>query len=150
MRAAWGIERKFGSQSEGCEPMDNAMKRFSNFTLVALAGLAVTACANSGASYRPIVDGPRDAVFEQDLADCQALAEEREYLNGDTRTAMFAGAVIGGLLGWALDNSDAEDVADGALAGAAAGGLGGAAEAHGERRQIVMNCMEGRGHNIVG
>ena len=41
-------------------------------------------------------------------------------------------------------------VADGALAGAAAGGLGGAAEAHGERRQIVMNCMEGRGHNIVG
>lgn len=118
--------------------------------LLALTSLSVAACANSGATYRPIVDGPRDHVYERDLADCQALAEERGYVDGETRTAMFAGAVIGGLLGWASRNSDAEDVADGALAGAAVGGLSGAAEAHGERREIVVTCMERRGHNVLG
>lgn len=118
--------------------------------LIALSALSVAACANSGASYRPIVDGPVDAKYEHDLMECQSVAQQREYLNGDTRTAIVAGALIGGALGALTDNSDSEDVYDGMLGGAAAGGLSGAAEAHGERREIVINCMAGRGHNVVG
>ncbi len=118
--------------------------------LLALSSLAVTACANTGAAYRPIVDGPQDAKYEHDLADCQRIAQQREYLNGDTRTAMLAGALIGGALGALTNNSDSEDVFDGMLGGAAAGGLSGAADAHGERREIVLNCMAGRGHNVLG
>lgn len=118
--------------------------------LIALSALSVAACANSGASYRPIVDGPVDAQYEHDLADCQAVAQQREYLNGDTRTAMVAGALIGGAIGALTNHSEAEDVFDGMLGGAAVGGLSGAADAHGERREIVLNCMAGRGHNVVG
>lgn len=124
--------------------------KVQTLALLALTSLAVTACANSGAAYRPIVDGPRDAKYEHDLADCQSLAQEREYLNGDTRTAMVAGALIGGAIGALTNNSEAEDVFDGMLGGAAAGGLSGAADAHGERREIVIDCMIGRGHNVVG
>ena len=45
--------------------------------------LILSGCANTAADYQPIVDGPKDALYYDDLADCKQLAEQREYLNGD-------------------------------------------------------------------
>lgn len=110
------------------------------------AALLMTACAtNSGANYTPIVDGPYAPNFGPDLAECQTLSKEHALLNGNTQNDMLIDAVLGGLLG-----SADGDAVEGALVGAAAGGGSGAYEAHKERKDVVINCMRGRGHRIVG
>lgn len=123
--------------------------------LVGLGALVLTlpACAtNSGATYTPIVDGPRTASFQSDLSDCQSVARQRNYINGDTQNDAMLGAAAGALIGGI--EADSGDTLEGILAGAVIGGLFGGAEsaydARGERRDIVINCMAGRGHRVVG
>lgn len=116
-----------------------------------VAASVLAACANTGAAYRPIVDGPRAAGFEVDLSECQDLARERKLMNGDTKTQAAMGAVLGALVGLADDDvSDTEGVIGGAIAGAAAGSVSGSVDAQGERKDIVIQCMRGRGHKVVG
>ncbi len=116
-----------------------------------LASLAVTACANTGAAYEPIVDGPVSESYAADLASCQQLATEHAYLNANTRTDALIGAGIGAIAGVADDEvSDTEGAVAGAVVGAIAGAGAGAAEVHEERRQIVIECLQGRGHRVVG
>lgn len=114
--------------------------------------LGLTACGQTGSNYRPIVDGPLGYAYEKDLAQCKQLAEQRGLFNDETKMAALAGAAIGGVLGAveADDNTAPGGAVVGALAGGAIGAGGGAVKAHGERKQIVMNCMAGRGHRVVG
>lgn len=111
----------------------------------------LTACAHGGAAYRPIVDGPVDATYVADLGACRNVAETRNYLNSDTQTNAAIGAGIGGLIG--LVDNDGDDLG-GFIGGALIGGLLGTAEGafttREERKDIVMNCMAGRGHRVVG
>ncbi|WP_019960093.1 glycine zipper family protein [Woodsholea maritima] len=123
------------------------MKLVSVITLGVIA-LSTAACANSGASYRPIVDGPQSATYESDLAACQGVAQQRSYLNGDVRNDALIGAAVGGAIG--LVTGDSEDAWDGALGGGLMGGGAAMHETRGERRDIVIECMKGRGHNVVG
>lgn len=118
--------------------------------LILSAGLA--ACGQTGSNYRPIVDGPMGYAYEQDLAQCKQIAEQRSLLNDETKMAALAGAVIGGVVGAveAENNTAPGGAAIGALAGGAIGAGGGAIKAHDERKQIVINCMSGRGHRVVG
>lgn len=117
-----------------------------------LALLSLTACAsNGGARYEPIVDGKKAANYQNDLAQCQSLATERAYMNDDTKQDMLVGAAIGAVVGLADgDTSDTEGAIGGAIAGAVAGGSSRAVEARSERKEIVVNCMAGRGHKVVG
>lgn len=115
------------------------------------ATLTLTACASGGAAYRPIVDGPQDAKYSADLGECRQVAESRDYLNSDTRTSALIGAGLGGLVGLAeADNASVENFIGGALVGALFGGGDRALETRGERKHIVLNCMAGRGHRVVG
>jgi len=107
----------------------------------------VSGCANTASDYTPIVDGPTGALFEQDLAACKTLAEKRDYLNGDTKTEALLGAGIGALVGAAGNGGD---ILAGAVAGGTIGGAGKAWEVREERKNIVIKCMGGRGHAIVG
>jgi len=120
----------------------------SKLLLISLIATGLTACAGSGAEYEPVVDGPKDAQYRQDLAQCQGLAEEKSYINGKTKTNAAIGGVLGGVVGGLGDGLG------GAIAGAAVGGLiGGGTGAYdtvGEREQIVKNCMDGRGYNVLG
>ena len=122
------------------------------FLTIAVLGVALTACGETGANYRPVVDGPRDRLYAQDLSECRHLARERGYLNDDTKTQAGVGAVLGGLVG--AVSADDGDEGEGAIVGAAAGALigagSGAADAHGERKNIVIRCLRGRGHRVVG
>ena len=118
-----------------------------------IAALLLTACAtNSGAKYQPIVDGPKTAAYDQDLYECQRLAEQRKYINGDTKNDAMIGALAGAVIG--AISADKSDALEGAVGGAAVGGLigGGATayEARNERKHIVMNCMAGRGYRVLG
>ena len=133
--------------------MFNTIPNNRSLTLMALsvATVSLSACASGGAAYRPIVDGPQDAAYTSDLGECRQVAESRDYLNSDTRTSAAIGAGIGGLIGLAdSDNADFGDFVGGAIVGALLGGGDRALETRQERKEIVLNCMAGRGHRVVG
>lgn len=107
----------------------------------------VSGCANTASNYSPIVDGPKNAAFAQDLSACKQLAEQREYLNGDTKTEALVGAGLGALAG---ASGDAGDILAGAVVGGVVGSADKAWEVREERKKIVIKCMAGRGHAVVG
>ena len=112
-----------------------------------LLPVALAACADSGANYVPILDGTPSAAYQSDLADCQALARNQRHFDQETAGAAVLGAGAGALLGAADDEGDA---AGGAIAGALAGGVAGAVNASERREAIVVECLRGRGHRVVG
>lgn len=100
----------------------------------------LTACA-----FQPIVDQPR-AGYQQDLAECR---EQAERVAGPGTTAV-AGAVIGAGLGFALcaafGGRDCGTTTRGtAVMGSAYGAAGGAQS----EKQVVRNCLVGRGHRVL-
>lgn len=120
-------------------------------TVSAIAVLAVTGCANSGAKYAPIADGPVSPVYAADQEGCQQLATKRSYVNDDTKTDAVIGAGLGAVAGLADDDvNDTEGAIAGAVLGAIAGGGSAMLETRAQRRQIVIDCMKGRGHPVVG
>ncbi len=128
------------------------MKKFKTAIFTSLiSSCALSACATGGAAHQPIVDGPRDGVYYQDLAECRSYAEERRYDNSDVRTQALVGAGIGGLLGLAnAYSADEGDFFTGALIGGLFGGGSEALKTRGQRREILLNCLANRGHNVLG
>lgn len=112
-----------------------------------LATAALAACSGSGADYTPILDGAPSAAFRSDLAACQTLARNQRQYDQETAGAAVLGAGAGAVLGAADDDADA---AGGAIAGALAGGIAGAVHASDRREAIVVECLRGRGHPVVG
>ncbi|MEP2990599.1 MAG: hypothetical protein ABJN65_15165 [Parasphingorhabdus sp.] len=121
----------------------------STIMAIACTGLVLSGCANTASGYRPIVDGYEDEVYHADLADCQALAKTKRYDNGETKTAALAGAVLGGAVG-AIEDDSVEGAIAGVLLGGLIGAAGGAADTRTDRKDIVIRCMDGRGHAVVG
>lgn len=114
------------------------------FALLALS--MVTACADSGAGYRPILDGTPTETYQADLAACQALAKSQKQFDQEAIGAVAIGAGTGAILGEVDDN----DALGGAIVGAIAGGAAGAVNASDRREAIVIECLRGRGHRVVG
>ncbi len=112
--------------------------------------LPLSACAGGGAAYQPIVDGPQNAKFQQDLQQCQALAEQRGYDNSDVRTGAAVGAAAGGLGGVLRRGNDTRNGLIGAAVGSVYGASGAALATRTERKNIVKRCMIGRGHRVLG
>lgn len=106
----------------------------------------VAACANSGANYQPILDGAPSPAYQADLDACQALARNQTQFDEDTIAASVLGAGVGAVLG----EVDSGDHLEGAIAGALAGGVSGAVDANEKRESIVIECLRGRGHRVVG
>ncbi len=118
----------------------------TQFALGGVALVALAACADSGANYRPILDGAPTAAFQADLTDCQALARNQSQFDEDTIAATVIGAGVGAVLG----EADSGDALEGAIAGALAGGVSSAVDASERREYIVVECLRGRGHRVVG
>ncbi|MCV6589535.1 MAG: hypothetical protein OIF57_10960 [Marinobacterium sp.] len=125
----------------------NTSKVMTFTTALTLTAL-LTGCGSTAAQYQPIVDGPKDALYNSDLAACSELAEQREYLNDDVKSEALLGAGIGALAGLADDGGSG--AVAGALVGSAAAAGGRAWETRDERKAIVVACMRGRGHKVVG
>ncbi len=102
--------------------------------------LALTACAT-----KPIVDtkGLDQAQFEQDLAECTALAEQIDQ-GGTALKSAAAGAVIGGLFG-----AISGDIGRGAAFGGLSGGTVGALSGDQEKASIIRRCLENRGYTVL-
>lgn len=115
------------------------MNRLIRASVLALVAVALGGCFATGAKHRPIVDGSDPRKYEADLAACQEVARQRSYLNPDVQMH----AAIGGAVGAVVNGFE------GAVAGAAVGGGTAAVDTVRERKAIVINCMEARGHNVV-
>lgn len=122
------------------------MKPNATLMMLPVLGFALAACEAEPQGL--IVDGPKTANFHSDLAACEELSHQR----ANDRVGATGGAIVGGLIG-GVEADDGDEVG-GILAGALLGGLLGSAEDAAEvdeaREQIVFNCMQGRGHKVVG
>lgn len=118
-------------------------------TIYAMAMLAALLCSGCATTqYRPLVDsGVSRGNYEDDVADCQYLAEQRPAA-APAAGGAAAGAILGALLGAAVGLRE-DDIAHVAAWGAASGGINGAAYGAAEQQAIVSRCMEGRGYNVV-
>ena len=113
----------------------------TQLALSAAALVLVAACADSRANYQPILDGASTPAYEADLAECQALA--RDQFNKETIGAAGLGAGVGAA-------ADSGDPLGGAVAGALTGGIASAVDVSERRQSIVVECLRGRGHRVVG
>lgn len=115
----------------------------------ALIGVtALAGCASSGANAPVIVDGPQDAAFQADLAECQALARQNPVIDGNQGTDAAVLAGIGAIIG-SLDGGP-RGAATGAAIGGGIGAGGAALDSQKERTAIVRRCLSGRGHRVIG
>lgn len=119
-----------------------------NLYILALCPIVtLSACADMGASYQPILDGAPSASFQSDLQACQSLAGGQHQLDQDT----IGSAAAGGLLGAAIAEHDEGGTAVAGLVGGAVIGLvEGVSTSTDKREMIVVDCMKGRGHRVVG
>lgn len=106
----------------------------------------LAACAAGGANHTPILDGAPAPSYQADLAACQALAGSQTQFDQERVAATLLGAGAGAILGAA----DEGDALGGAMAGALAGGLASSVDMRARREAIVVECLRGRGHRVVG
>jgi outer membrane lipoprotein SlyB len=113
-------------------------------------GLAVVLVGILGAcAYRPVVDPKRSdmARYESDLVECREIADKGP--GGGT------GALVGAGAGYAVGQVFARATGRASVAneagrgGAVLGAAGGAGAGAKNKRQIVKNCMTGRGHAVL-
>jgi outer membrane lipoprotein SlyB len=96
----------------------------------------------------PIIDrqGVNLAHYDQNLIECQQYANEVEIAR-KAGTGAIGGAVIGGVFGAVLGNSNT------AKRGAGVGVVGGAAKGVGqglhEREAVIKRCLTGRGYRVL-
>lgn len=124
------------------------MPRLSTFVTVP-ALLLATACANSGANYIPVIDGPKGPSYEADLAACQQLAASGGVADGQVAGSTAAGAGIGAASAVIWDGNSS-NLGEAAAVGAIAGLATGVARQNASRENIVRNCMAGRGYRVLG
>lgn len=119
----------------------------TSLLLIASLSLGTACTAPMDRSYT--LDGPRNAMFDTDLASCKSAA--LNYRPDARREGALTGAAAGAVFG-ALDTED--DRGSGALAGAAVGAVAGIAAAEDElsdeRREVVIRCLQNRGHSVIG
>lgn len=111
--------------------------------------LIATACANSGANYTPVIDGPKGPTYESDLAACQQLAASGGVVDGRVAGSTAAGAGIGAA-STVIWNGNSDNLGEAAAVGAIAGLASGIARQNNSRENIVRNCMSGRGYRVLG
>ena len=120
-------------------------KTLSVLPLVAI----LAACANSGANYQPVIDGPVGPNYANDLAQCQNLASQQGAFDSSTAGQAVAGAAVAGGTAALIDNTGS-NARDAALVGAAVGVTAGALDQQRNKESIIRNCMIQRGYNVVG
>lgn len=121
-----------------------ARKRTAGIAFVLMCSMAIGGCA----SYRPVVDtkGVNMTNYEQDLRECQTLAEQRDPTKQAVGGAI-AGALLGALISAAAGGGYSRN--SGAAVGAVAGGAAGAGSGVEAQISIVRNCMTGRGYRVL-
>lgn len=107
--------------------------------------LLISGCAST---KRVVVDdkGIDQAAYQQDLAECEAIADQVST-GRDAAGGAVGGAVIGGALGAIFGNSSTAGRMAGG--GAVVGGASRAGSAEQEKGQVLRNCLRGRGYRVL-
>lgn len=123
-------------------------------SLVLVSLLSLGGCATYS-NWQPVVDPYGDhnpSMIQRDTEECRMLAGEA----GSTGTEAAKGVAAGGLLGAAAGaaiGAVAGNPGAGAAIGAAAGGISGGAQTgvsgDEQYKRAFINCMRGRGHNVI-
>ena len=114
-------------------------------TAIVVLVLFLAGCA----SYRPLVDlrpGQSQPQYEAALIECQRIAEQVSPAS-HALVGAVAGAGLSALL--ATVGGRGYDRGASARMGAVLGGAGGAGEGANAQRQIIINCLRGRGFNAL-
>jgi uncharacterized protein YcfJ len=111
---------------------------------ITLLAILATGCATQ--SFQPRVD-PRQVKdgYYKDLSECQQIASNDH--SGNAAVSAGLGAIVGALIGAAL--GDSRLAAQGAAVGAVSAGSSGLSRSVGDERQMISNCMRGRGHKVL-
>lgn len=129
------------------------MKRFALAMLLS----AIAATAQAQTTYQPYqpyqaqYQASGTPTYQQDLAECQAYAEQVSPVQ-DAAVGALGGAAMGAGLG-ALTGAAFKGVSvgKGAAIGAIGGGVlglaGGAYTGHQNQQDVLNNCMRGRGYS---
>lgn len=107
------------------------------------------ACANTGANYTPVIDGPKGPEYTADLAACQQLAAQGGVVDGRVAGSAAAGAGIGAA-STVIWDGNSDNLGEAAAVGAIAGLTSGVIQKNAKRENIVKNCMSGRGYRVLG
>lgn len=132
---------------------------FMENTLMRLIyGLVLAVLFNGCASYsnwQPVADPSNDrnaANLGRDTEECKQLASQAGAVGTETAKGVAVGGLLGAAAGAAI-GAVAGNPGAGAAVGAAAGGIGGGAstgiDADSQYKRAYINCMRGRGHNII-
>ena len=114
----------------------------------------VSGCA-SYSNWQPVADPANDrnaANLGVDTEQCRQLASQAGSGGTETAKGVAAGGLLGAAAGAAI-GAVAGNPGAGAAIGAAAGGIGGGTgtgiSADDQYKRAYINCMRGRGHNII-
>ncbi len=127
------------------------MSKLVNVSLLVASSLLLAACATT---YTPVVDtkGINAAKYERDLNECRALADQVDLVE-DSGTNALIGAGVGAAGGAAL-GAISGDAGIGAATGAVLGAFGGggatALKVKERQKNIMDNCLKGRGYKVLG
>ncbi|PYG34537.1 glycine zipper family protein [Pelagimonas varians] len=119
-----------------------------NFKIILLINAMAMAACTPPIERDYIVDGPRNAMFGVDLKSCKHLAETTQQ--GVGAAGAVIGATSGAIFGALDEDSDSETVLAGAGIGAVAGAAAAQDASQTEQRNIVIRCLQNRGHAVVG
>ncbi len=117
-------------------------------TITALCTLTIillSACSNTP-KYIVDVSPSERLIFEQDISECEALADQVDT-SGEIAEGTLTGAAVGAVIGGVSDG--ARGAGRGAAAGGVLGALGGAGGAHTQKNLIARKCLENRGWVIL-
>jgi len=121
------------------------------FRIVSIAAFTGLFTLLGCAGEKPIIDskGVNPNQYEQDLAECTEYVDEVET-GSKVATGVVAGAAVGAVLGeiWKGGYYGA-NAGRGAATGAVLGGTGGVTGSVAERKQVIRNCLRGRGYRVL-
>jgi outer membrane lipoprotein SlyB len=124
-----------------------------SFILVGCASKPNAVGSGYGSGYTPVIDGPQDGKYWNNLNECRTLASQVQSNRegeaaGKAVAGALAGALVGGLLGGKGNRNESSSF--GAKAGALTGGAEGLGSAAQGGKQVIVNCMVGRGYRVLG
>lgn len=110
----------------------------------------LSGCGDPVDMFEPIVDGPRGGAYQADLHQCRQLAHQAETSTAQERA--LTGAALGAVVGLAVgkDGKRADTAAEGTAIGALAGATAEPEGLFDRQQRIIVNCMQMRGHRVVG
>lgn len=115
-------------------------------TALCILSLGLSGCAATGEGFAPHVDRP-GPNYNADLQACQAVAGQREIVNGDSVMDTGLGAAGGTAIGAIASGWSGAWI--GALIGTGVGATAGIFSAKDDQKNIVIKCMKGRGYNVL-